>query len=475
MPLREKQQEAASLSASLSDRTGGSTAAIVSSLLQRLSASIEEVRAHHAAVTRERQSNVIDVANGLQTDSSLHRSIDNSNGDQATSDGREAVVIETSNTLLSRVDPETRQSVIDQFKTIIDTVAGNSGNLSDEQLRAYGKELTSLGNRVGEVDLVAGLTQKVIDNSPFISIESSSQSVEEKEDTLLNKVSEKTASEKANKLALDTAMTTERSTVIGVAENLLNGSELEVGEPISQQLAPAELATDKDELQNDTFGAGAPEDKSSGTVYNAEDFTIQRSGNQTTISDKSGNVLFEYITIKEEDKPEKKEVTKDRLTGDRAKFKVFEQAHANIKKNSLKAILSDPTGRNQVENLGGLVNPEIRLVAIASYGTSENRKAQTVSITKDEERFIFQKEAQGYSVRWIGKDGQTVPPGEQTIVDSKGANFYIGNRKIKVSEIKEFKIIYEKAKVAAIAKNQEAAQMKANAKKPKLKDKGGRD
>ena len=133
---------------------------------------------------------------------------------------------------------------------------------------------------------------------------------------------------------------------------------------------------------------------SSQKVYEAEEFRIVRGGNKTTIETVKGQKLFEYT----KDDSGKVTVTLDKITGNVALRKQFEKAASALKAEPAHEIMHDPTGRKQIDKLGGLAPIGSHAIAVAAYVTNSKHP---ITIT---DKYEFRKTGKGYEVNRRGPD-----------------------------------------------------------------------
>ncbi|NJM98891.1 MAG: hypothetical protein HC800_18605 [Phormidesmis sp. RL_2_1] len=133
---------------------------------------------------------------------------------------------------------------------------------------------------------------------------------------------------------------------------------------------------------------------SSKKVYNAEEFRIVREGNKTTIETVNGKKLFEYT----KDDSGRVTVTLDKITGNAALRKQFEKAASALRAEPAHKIMKDPSGRKQIDKLGGLAPAGSYAVAVAAYAT--DAKSPVVAT----EKYEFRKNSEGYEVYRRGRD-----------------------------------------------------------------------
>ncbi|MEM6453181.1 MAG: hypothetical protein AAF703_23050 [Cyanobacteria bacterium P01_D01_bin.105] len=203
------------------------------------------------------------------------------------------------------------------------------------------------------------------------------------EASLLSDRPEVATQDAENEVLLKSELTPEQRLIIDVSEAFMGDSK-----------SPQKATMDSTDL-------------SAGMVYRAEDFIISRIGNQVTISDKSNNVLFQYVR-----EGGALSVRVDKLTQHKEHYAAFAHARSSIQAHGLKEIRSDYTSRFQVEKLQGLAQEGAYGAALASCLVNDQSPIKRIA---DEQGMLYEfskyseGDLNGYRVKQLGRvDAQGV-------------------------------------------------------------------
>lgn len=152
--------------------------------------------------------------------------------------------------------------------------------------------------------------------------------------------------------------------------------------PQSQQTkAPAEGSKQEDNYRNTAYTK--PD-----SVYRGEAYNVEVKGELRTITNKSGKIIFQF-----EQKDGKTVVHQDNMRPEH--HKLFRDARKNIENTpdkGLSQIMGDPSGVNQVSNLGVLAPEGSHAIALAHTMTSEQNRQFSGT------NFLFLRQGNTYEV-----------------------------------------------------------------------------
>ncbi|MEO1349081.1 MAG: hypothetical protein AAFW84_09825 [Cyanobacteria bacterium J06635_15] len=196
------------------------------------------------------------------------------------------------------------------------------------------------------------------------------------------------------------------------------------------QRAPINIESPQDDPKAEakTLSTPPPADafQKPDSVYKAEMFNIERAGAVTTITDKRGGILFQY------------EINADRgviIYHDRMNSshkQLFSTVRKNITKNELGQIMRDPTGTNQVNNLGVLAPEGSHAIAVSHAIIPSGQ--QSVSGSK----YTFSRSGQnGYEIL---RNDPELPQSQKIVAISRDDGRISGVGQTPA----ELKIFYEK-------------------------------
>lgn len=241
------------------------------------------------------------------------------------------------------------KEIAQDWALVMRTVNHSDSHLTQADAINLSTQITDVKDRLGEVGLAQSVNQYMVENT-------------------LTKEKRSLAIEADANVALP--LTPERNEVVAVSSGLTTSEA---------QRYPAEgKASEPSSVQQ----------KSVDKIYNAEEFIIAKTGDTTTIQALDGKVLFEY----KRDSDGNVKVSKDDITNNPNIKGDFSKAAAAMNQMPIKDILSDPTGRTQVDKLGGLAPRGSHAIAVASYVTTEQKP---VVSTQD---YTFRKVGAGYEV-----------------------------------------------------------------------------
>ena len=217
-------------------------------------------------------------------------------------------------------------------------------------------------------------------------------------------------------------------------------------QPTPEALAIAQIA---DQLVEESGAAVTPPQKAKPKVetrgYASEEFEITQVDNLYDIRDKSGNSVFSFI--KDENRYE---ILEDNLSAEQRQQ--FVRAYDNVQEKGLDAIMADPTGNRQIENLGDLAPEGSKAIAFTHQNLSEQQKISGIpgpNFQTESDKYRFIKEDDTITIT-AQIDGRVVASSE---ADGRiTANFLDGE------EVGSFSNAYGQMKQQAQQQAQQSAQ-----------------
>ena len=142
--------------------------------------------------------------------------------------------------------------------------------------------------------------------------------------------------------------------------------------------------------------------------YRSERISVQKSPEGVAVTDRQGDTLLVYDN--------QGEISQNNLTS--GQEQTLEAINQNLQGKNLEGIMRDPTGKSQVENLGGLAPEGSHAIAVAHQvipqGT-ESARGQNYTFIRSNEGYEVTRNGSGEVIAQSNASGIT--PGHQTSQD----------------------------------------------------------
>ncbi len=336
---------------------------------------------------------------------------------------------------------ESVDSLVSDWKHILADLNGPN-DLTAAEKQEIAARLADIENRVGP-DLAKRLVSDALEHSPLFKDVEPTALAQARDEVV------ETAAVAIPPLEFNEA----QQSVAAVADSLSASSNAvtKYGSPATELDAGGRASGDQDSVERDRRSPGSDPDQASRTYF-AEEFNIITSGNTGTITDKSGNVLFQYERTDSDDIA----VRVDNLS--RSQYDSFLKAHQNIEASGLDQIMQDPAGRSQVENLGALAPEGAHAIAVSSLVL----EGDTTRVSRG--GFTFERKGQIYEVN---RDQPDLPYGERLVATSAPSGKIVGQQ--RPGEGERFASKYQQVKEEVQRREKAAVQ---STPKLKLKNQG---